>query len=341
MKKVIDSFFYILLITVCCNCSQHITTEKHQGERDKIVNVHDKVKEIVIEDVLIGQYSQPHLIDNYLLINDYRSPDEYIHLFDKKTFKYLTSTAYKGEGPDEITVIGHIGIDEAKRKFYATDHGKLKIFSFALDSVLANPLYTPQVKMSLKNKEFPSEYYYINDTLCFAVIVKPTGDYGFNQAVAKWNMTTGEIKPFKYAHPEVEKMRVSIAVSVEDNICVECFHHHDLMTICTLDGDLKYNIYGNKWNNKKTNDVRYYNDVVICGNKIIAATSLGRDNFGKEYLATTFLVFDLEGNYLQTLETGYQIVCFCYDKEYNRIIMVLDDDIQFAYLDLDGVVDVK
>ena len=28
---------------------------------------------------------------------------------------------------------------------------------------------------------------------------------------------------------------------------------------------------------------------------------------------------------------------FCYDSEYNRIIMVLDDEIQFAYLDLDGL----
>ena len=28
---------------------------------------------------------------------------------------------------------------------------------------------------------------------------------------------------------------------------------------------------------------------------------------------------------------------FCYDKDNNRIIMNLDDEIQFAYLDLEGL----
>jgi hypothetical protein len=43
-------------------------------------------------------------------------------------------------------------------------------------------------------------------------------------------------------------------------------------------------------------------------------------------------------NYIQTLETGYRISYFCYDKENNRILMALDDDIQFACLELDGLI---
>ena len=32
---------------------------------------------------------------------------------------------------------------------------------------------------------------------------------------------------------------------------------------------------------------------------------------------------------------NYKIADFCYDKENNRIIMCMNDDIQFGYLDLD------
>lgn len=55
------------------------------------------------------------------------------------------------------------------------------------------------------------------------------------------------------------------------------------------------------------------------------------------YMFLNFLAYDLDGNYIKTLNVGYNIIIFCYDSESNRIIMVLDDEIQFAYLDLDGL----
>lgn len=52
---------------------------------------------------------------------------------------------------------------------------------------------------------------------------------------------------------------------------------------------------------------------------------------------THLLVYDLDGNYIKTLNVGYNMNAFCYDPEYNRIIMSLNDEkLQFAYLDLDG-----
>ncbi len=155
-------------------------------------------------------------------------------------------------------------------------------------------------------------------------------------------MRTGDIKPMKYAHPKIEKKRISLAVSMEYEIYVECYNHHDLITICDLDGNLKYNIYGKSWDNKKTNSINYYGDVAFCKDKIIALYSSGEDRISKEMKVnhpTKFLVFDINGNYLNTLETGYWIVNFCYDKEKNRIILHLDDEIQFAYLDLDRLIE--
>lgn len=334
-----EKSIYIFCFLIFLSCTKREKTEIYQIERENIINMHDKVKEIKIDDVLINRYSEPFLLDKYLLIGDYISRDRLVHIFDKQNFKYICSAAYLGEGPTEITVFGSISINEKDHEFYISDHGKQKIFAYKLDSVLLNPQsYTPTVKANINNEQFPNRYYYVNDSLSYASIITPTGNSGFNQSGAIWNMITGKITPLKYTHPEIENKRVNNAVSIENKTYVECYDHHDLMTIYDLEGNLKYNIYGSKWNNTKSNKYRYYSTVRFAKDKIIACYSYGRDNFGKQSRPTTLFVFDLNGNYLKTLEIGYNILEFCYDEEYNRIIMSLDDDIQHAYIDTKDII---
>ncbi|MDR2809024.1 MAG: hypothetical protein LBB84_00495, partial [Tannerellaceae bacterium] len=38
-------------------------------------------------------------MDRYFIINDFQSFDKYLHLFDRKTFEYITSLVNKGQGP--------------------------------------------------------------------------------------------------------------------------------------------------------------------------------------------------------------------------------------------------
>ena len=100
-----NKLLYLLLIAVCWSCSQDSETEKHQSKRDQVVDVRDKMKEFSTQDVLIGRISRTYLIDNYLIVTDYNSPDKLIHLFDKNTFEHLASSTYQGQGPDEITIM--------------------------------------------------------------------------------------------------------------------------------------------------------------------------------------------------------------------------------------------
>ena len=48
-------------------------------------------------------------------------------------------------------------------------------------------------------------------------------------------------------------------------------------------------------------------------------------------------VFDLKGNYQQTLDVGYKMRQCTYDKTHHRLFMVFNDEIQFGYLDLKGI----
>lgn len=332
-KHIAQSLCFICLLC-SISCSGDSETEKYQKSRDNIIDVRDQIKEIVIEDIMIGRIAWPYIIDKYLLIGDYESPDQQIHIFDRNSFRYITSTATKGQGPGEIAGLGCIAYDKNRRSFYVTDHGKLKIFSYNLDSVLVNPDYMPEVKMNMKVELFPDSYRYINDTLCIGRVIKPIGTNDFKPYVAKWNMLTGKIDLMKYEHPDISKVRFYTTVSEENNMYVVCYTHHDLMTLCNLDGDLICNIYGPKWTSDVTQICHFWN-AEFCGDKIIAAYS-GGDHRTEAYYPTKFLVFNLKGDYLQTLETGYKISYFCYDPDNNRLILNMNDDIQFGYLDLNG-----
>lgn len=334
MNKIICFLLWMGLF-VCCSPASDI--EKFQSKRDNIVNVHDRIIEIEMEEVPISNVSWLYSIGDYLIIPDYKSLDELIHLFDKKTFTHCASITYRGQGPNEIANFGFIGVDEVNRRFYVTDLGKYQVLGYSLDSVLTNPDYTPEVVSSLETTQFPVDFHYINDTLSIGLIMVPTGNSGFNLKTAKWNMKTGEISQMRYTHPDIERKRVCMAVSEKNGIYVECYMHHDLLSICSLDGELKHNVYFTKnWDTKTSNRIGYFKDVAFCKDKIVASY-MKRDYFN-EGEPTAFLVFDLEGNYLMTIETGYEICDFCYDKENDRIVMRLNNDIQFAYLDLDGVI---
>lgn len=342
MKKTV----FLLLIVFCCCCTNKPITERHQGKRDNVLHIQDRIKEIVIEDVFINDYSLPYIVNEFLIIMDFKTHDEQLHLFDKNSFQYITSCAPKGQGPGEIANIGYLAENEAERLFYLTDHGKNKIFSYNLDSIINNPYYQPEEKMVISQNQFPSEFQYINDTLCIGKIIEPTGDYGFHQSLAKWNMLTGEIRTMPYTHPGIEKKRSGFALSLEHGIYVEYYYNHDLMSLCTLDGELICNVYGRKWKNSSgSNKKSFYEKALFYGDKLIVTYMDGVDTFTedkakgiKSNTPTCFMIFDIEGSYLQTWETGYDILRFCYDKENHRIILTLDDEMQFAYLDLEGLI---
>lgn len=326
------------------SCSSD-STEKHQKNRNHVIDVRSNIQEIAWQGEPIHAFSEVLALNECLLICDYHSFDKHIHIVDKNNFKFLASTAPKGQGPGEIANIGQVVTDENHRRFYVNDHGKQKIFRYDLDSVLAHPDYRPVPRMSMNEAEFPSGYHYIHDTLCIGAIIKPTGNYGFNKNSARWNMNTGEIKPMPDFHPEIKKKRYDIAVSPQHGICVESYQRHDLLTIRTLSGDLKYNIYGPHWEISTQKKISYYGEAIFCKDKILVLY-LGKDAFSKNpqgdpvaNIPDQIMVFDLNGEYIKTLDIGHPTSSLCYDEANNRLILSMNDEIQFGCLNLEGVID--
>lgn len=328
---------YILLIFICCACSKDSDTEKYQTSRNNIIDVRDKLVEIEIDDVDIGAIGRVTIIDDCLLISDGSSYDKQLHLFNKSNFEYLASTAPKGMGPGEIANMGGPQADLNKRNFWVPDYTKLKLFYYNLDSVLTNPDYMPIAKNSMAESQIISEFKIINDTLAFTRIIEPIGKSDFRPIIARWNPQTGAINSFKNNHPEVMKTRFNYNISAEYGIYVEIYHRDDLLRILDLEGNLKYNIYGPNWNPRNKRQMEDYRNVEFYNDKIIASYA-GVDASSQYYLPKQLIIFDLDGNYLKTLNIGEYISDFTFDKDNNRIILCLDADIQFAYLNLAGLI---
>lgn len=331
-----SKWIYVLVALLCFGCQQNSSsTEKHQSSRDNVIDVKDKIIPFESDSILISGYARLYMQNEYLLIRDSKSVSHQIYLFGKKDFHYVAATAPVGEGPKEITNIGYIASDAAHRKFYVNDHGKQKIFSYDLDSVLVNPDYVPQVKMSMNIANFPTEYEYVSDTLCIGRTIEPVSASDYVPSISRWNMLTGEIKLISYNHPDVKRKRFTYASSAEYGLALQLYAVYDLMTIIDFNGKLKYNVYGPQWRTSGRN--HYFQDAVFCkGGKILASFSGG--DYDREYEPTKLLEFDINGDYVKTLDVGYRIFNMCYDEELNRLYLNFDDEIQFGYLDLDGLI---
>lgn len=336
-KRNIEKALLILMFIGVWGCANHSDSEIYQHKRGEMINVKNDINEIQIKDVLIGSVARLYLVDDYLVIADHKSADKLIHIFNKDDFNYVTSIADIGQGPGEITVMGHIEEDKNSRAFLVSDHGKQRIFSYNIDSALTAPSYMPEERVRMDKSQFPHVYRLINDSLSVGLFIQPIGTNDFAQSVAKWNMMTGDVETLSQEHPEIKKKRVSFAVSEENRLFVECYAYNDLMSIYRLDGSLLSNIYGPNWHKGTSDGTPHYRKVAFCGDYIFATYS-GENDSREEYIPTKFIVFDTNGNYIKTIETEHKIADFCYDEANDRMIMNLDSEIQFAYLDLNGII---
>lgn len=330
-------WFLALLFTLACFACQtnEKGIERHQRQRNEVVNVKEKIQPISTEDILLGNIGVPYILDNYLLIEGECAVNEKcVHIYDKNNYRYIKSVIDMGPGPDEITRMGHIGIDAGNRRFYLSDFGKLKIFAYELDSLLANDNYVGIEKLPLDLNSFPADYEYISDTLCVGRVITPQGSDNFVPRVARWNMKSGQVVPISPIRDDLEKIRITCAASGKYGLYVEMYNRVDLLSIGDFDGNLKAVVYGPEWNSKSHKS--YFSKAIFSDDgKLVVSYS------GEDYNTSTtkkLMVFDLEGNYLKTLDVGYDILSMCYDGEQNRLIMNFNDEIQIGYLDLDGLI---
>jgi hypothetical protein len=341
MKNIFLTVCLFILI-FACKTSNDEKTEKFQKHRSKIINVSDKIIDINPE-ILFGN-SVLYIIDDILIINEVSPQGEKgIHLFNKNTFKYIKSTGILGRGPGEIASLGGIGIDKSNRILWVQDHGNKVMWKFPLDSVLNNEMFKPKIRLDLNYESFIERFGFLNDSIVLGVAVQILPDYSFVKTMSKLNLKTNVIEKYGYVHPgAIGKNSSSVfSLSVENNLYVNCYYYNDLITINDLTGNLKYNVYGPEGLNNKDNKKAYFFGVDFIGKDIIAsyigdAGLVSDENGIKGNTPSKLLVFDMKGNYKNTIETGYKFTYFCVDEQNKRIIAYFNSRIEaLGYFNLD------
>ena len=156
--------YFCLLAGIFIGCKENPSTELYVKSRTNVVKVKDKVKEVMTEEPFISTYSDVYLLNEHLIVKDWKGYDYLIHIFDKNTFEHVKSTGTTGQGPYEIANIGNVFIDENRNNFYVVDQGKLRLLSYNLDSLLTVDNYSFTIKADLTKNNYPSGCYYMTDT---------------------------------------------------------------------------------------------------------------------------------------------------------------------------------
>jgi hypothetical protein len=337
MKYVFYIICFLILLIVGCKTTNHEKPEKFQKHRNKIINVSDKIIDINPE-ILFGN-SVLYIIDDILIVNEVSPKGEKgIHLFNKNNFKYIKSTGFLGRGPGEIASLGGIGIDRKNRILWVQDHGNKVMWKFPLDSVLNNEMFKPKIKLELNYESFIERFGFLNDSLVLGVAVQILPDYSFVKAMSKINLNNNVIEKFGYVHPKaIGKNSSSVfALSVENNLYVNCYYYNDLITICDLNGNLKYNVYGPEGLNNKDNKKIYFFGKDLIASYIGDVGIISDKNGPKGNTPSKLIVFDMKGNYKKTIETGYKFTYFCVDEENNRIIAYFNSRVEaLGYFNVD------
>ena len=325
-----------------CKGNREASTEKFQKHRDKIISVKDKIIGVKT-DIIFGN-SCLNIIDDILIVSEVKpSGDRGIHLFNKNTFEYITSTGIAGRGPGEITRQGTIAVDKKNKILWVSDYGKMVMWKFPLDSILHNRMFLPTGKIDLDRDLFVERYDFVNDSIVLGKAVRVLGSNKFNMITVKRNLNETRTEVFGYEHPDAigKKSNSYFKLSVANSIYVNCYVFCDLMTICDLEGHLRYNIYGPdafSRDNKK----EYFCGVDLFANHIIASyigdNGILNSESGRPEgnLPSKFLLFDLDGNYKETIETGSKFTFFCVDEENHRVLACFADrENPLGYFDLE------
>lgn len=320
-----------MILIIGCRNSKDENTEKYQRTRDDIFNIEDKIVDIKTD--LIYGTSALYIMDDILIIEEIKPILKGIHLFNKNTFEYLTSTGIIGRGPGEIALLGRLGIDQKNGVIWVQDHGKRVMWKFPLDSILNNEMYLPTQNIALHNELFLERFCFVNDSIAIGKAVHVLSNSSFDMAMAKLNITRNVTEEYGYSHPLAvgKKSNSQFNLSLKDSIYVNCYGDFDLMTICDLEGNLKYNVYGPGWIGNAEDNNSFFSGVSFINNHIIAsylgdiAFTIDENKRLQGNLSTKFLIFDVDGNYVKTIETGHKIQSFCIDEEYNRVIVYFVD----------------
>jgi len=328
MKK----YAALVMAIIAIGCTQSNNIDVFQRSRDNMIDVKSNIKPIDTGNCYMGRLTNLKIANKYVVCYDIQATDKCIHVFDKNTIEHKVSFGDVGQGPYEIAMLGDLIWNPFSNEIIAIDFGTMNYYAYDIDSVIAVQNYEPKIKTQGDPRAAIVDCHFIDTNTVFARQLQATGNSGYNEYTCLWNISSGETTILEYNHPEITPKRTRLCVSVDDQQYAECNYLYDFITIFNFKGELIKNIYGPQWEEKNLECF------TACSftDKYLIASYKGED-YEQNLPVYKIEIFTKSGEYVATLNTGYSIKSFDYDKIDNRLYFVFDDVIQFGYLDLDDI----
>lgn len=325
----------LLPILACLSCNSNSVDIKQQ--RDKVIDVTEMVKEFPMEEVLIGNNALLAGSDRNLYILDAGATDEFVSVFSLPDGKFIGQFMDFGGGPNEVASPGSLNIftspTDGREKLLVIDHGNLRTSAYDVDSALTDSSYIAQRYRPLDATVQPSHYIYINDTLGFArkiVINQETNN--FDQALGKYNLITGELSDFA-PEEHIKGNRSLFTVARNEKRVIEVGSNVDLVVIYDFDGNVIRRIQGPNYKPEAERRKAYFSSATVAGPYILGVYSGG--DWNTAYLGKRIEVWDVDGNYIASLNVGKEIRNMFYHAPSGILWLSLrNDEMQFATLNL-------
>ncbi len=316
-------------------------SSKHFDVNSNIKDYKSKVKDINI-DPLVSEIATIAVFKDYFVLHDLQAgSDRVTHLFNRDNFSHVVNAVVKGGGPGEVTVPGELSFEPKENSIWVTDLGKMLVWKFPLDSILSNPNYKAEQSMKMNMEKFIYKFSFLDKENTLGKAMSLQQDRSIAYRVAKSNLKTGNVEDYGYFPKDIkgQQSEFNMKISLDDGLYVMAYYWKDLVTVCSIDGNLNFNLYGKNWQSSKKK-VSYFNGVDIFKNKIIASYTgvvykkLDENKQEVVVRPKKLVVFDIEGKYIETLDIGHEIIDFCADEKNNRIIFYFaDKEKAFGYID--------
>lgn len=346
--------FGLILVSVFMlfiGCSKNSSEkEKHFDFKDvEIVKANDLIEDIKVD--FLFRFGSFLLTDDYLVFNDFTPTNpKGIHLFNRETFEYITSTGLLGRGPGEIVRLGKSVLSPCANFLWVDDNGLEVRWKFPIDSIISNKDFLPSESTKMDSEFFLVDYAFINDSVILGMAAIPLSASSMEMAMAKTNLNTNKTEKFGYEYPSNKDRYQTYSyfkLDRKSNRYIRCYENKDLMSICDLEGNLLFNVCGPliDANSKEHKLYNYFKGSDVFKSYVLASylgetyVSLKENEQPQIKYPSKLTVFDEDGNLVKIIEVGDSFSSFCIDEKYNRIILYFEGrENPLGYISLEGLI---
>jgi len=335
--KYIYPIIFIFLIASCKKDSDQTVEFDSFPKKEKLTAKIPEMKERPFK------FYQVELYDSLIIAFDYYNKDKRLYLFDRDNLSLLASSGIVGKGPGELVTPYFFSIDKQNKILWMKDAGKVKLFGFAIDSILMNDNYLPTHRIDMPEKYiYASRIGYYKDSL---FIISADNNHIIKLMNFGGNIVDSLGKlPIEKKESEPElgfndlTLRYIRVLPQYDILC--SFRRFDRVVLVDSTGKLKFSIRGpdqlkpqRKYYgpgdgilHKKRKDAKkgygpshYHNGYIYC--LYSGKLYFKKENYETHQKYYYFInVFDLKGNPVVQYKLDKEVRDFVIDEKNNRII---------------------